>query len=154
MREYATVEKNLVAKAAIAIAAPKAQVWKALTDPAAIKEYMFGTTMTTDWREGGPITWSGEWQGRHYEDKGRILRVVPERTLQYTHYSPLTGLPDTAENYHRVTVELIEDGGGTQVSLSQDNNHTDDGRAHSEKNWMMMLTGLKKYVEEQAGMRR
>ena len=40
MREYATVNKNLVAKASIAISAPKAHVWNALVDPAAVKQSM------------------------------------------------------------------------------------------------------------------
>ena len=39
-------------------------------NPEAIKQYMFGTNVVTDWREGSPITWKGEWQGKSYEDKG------------------------------------------------------------------------------------
>jgi hypothetical protein len=42
---------------------------------------------------------------------------------------------------------LSETVGGTDVSLTQDNNATDEERAHSEQNWLMMLAALKKYVE-------
>jgi hypothetical protein len=34
------------------------------------------------------------------------------------------------------------------VSLSQDNNATEEARGHSEKNWAMMLDELKKLVEK------
>jgi uncharacterized protein YndB with AHSA1/START domain len=129
-------------------------VWDALVTPEAVKQYMFGTTVVSDWEEGSPITWSGEWQGRRYEDKGVVKRLEPGRTLQYTHFSPLMGLPDRPENYHTVTIELAEQDGHTRVALSQDNNSSAQAREHSEKNWAMMLASLKKYVEEQAGMAR
>lgn len=96
---------------------------------------------------GSEIRWKGEWEGKAYEDKGVILKIEPERTLQYSHFSPLAGLPDTPENYHTVTIELSGEGDQTRVSLSQDNNPTEEAREHSEKNWGMMLDGLKKYVE-------
>ncbi len=137
---------NLIAKAATTIDAPRQEVWKALVTPEAIRKYMFGTTATSDFKQGSPITWKGEWEGRPYEDKGRIRRAVPGRVLEYTHFSPTSGLPDRPENYHTVTIELADDGPGTRVSLSQDNNATEDARAHSEKNWTMMLESLRQYV--------
>jgi uncharacterized protein YndB with AHSA1/START domain len=142
-----TVNQNLIAKSSITIHAPGSKVWKALVTPEAIKQYMFGTSATSDWKEGSKISWKGEWEGRAYEDKGVIQRLVPERTLQYTHFSPLSGLPDQPENYHAVTIDLSADGGQTRVSLTQDNNPTEEARQHSEKNWGMMLGALKKYLE-------
>ncbi len=136
-----------IATAAVTVDAPAAKVWEALVSPDAIKQYMFGTNVTTDWREGSPIAWKGEWQGKPYEDKGVLLEVKPERRLKYSHFSPLSGLPDKPENYHTVTIELAGKGDRTEVSLEQDNNPTEEARAHSEKNWQTMLSGLKKYVE-------
>lgn len=139
--------ENLTAKAQIRIDAPTSEVWTALITPGAIRQYMFGTTVVSDWQEGSPIIWKGEWQGRAYEDKGVILRFAPGRMLRYTHFSPLSGVPDRPENYHTVTVELSQDGEATQVALSQDNNPTDQARDHSERNWAMILAALKQYVE-------
>ena len=138
---------NLVATAAITIDASAQYVWTALVTPAAIKQYFFGTTVKSDWKEGGPITWSGEWQGRAYEDKGKVLRFQPGRTLQFTHFSPLSGMPDVPENYHTVTIELAADGSRTRVSISQDNNPDAKARDHSAENWTLVLAGLKHYVE-------
>lgn len=142
------MEKNLIAKTSITIKASKAEVWNALVDSKAIQQYMFGTTAVSDWHEGSPIVWKGEWQGKAYEDKGVILQFKPERTLQYSHFSPLAGLPDKPENYHTVTIDLSDAGDQTQVSLSQDNNLTEKERDDSAKNWGMMLTGLKKFLEQ------
>ena len=136
-----------IAEASVFINMSREAVWNALTDPDAIKQYMFGTTVTTDWKEGSPISWTGEWEGRDYEDKGTILAVVPFRRLVYTHFSPLSGQPDTLENYRTVTIALNPDGQRTEVTLTQDNNASDEAKTHSEENWAGMLMGLKRYVE-------
>jgi len=138
---------GLVANASATINAPAAKVWNALVNPEQIKKYMFGTDVISDWKEGSSISWKGEWKGKAYEDKGVIQRFTPRRLLQYTHFSPLTGLPDKPENYHTVTIELAGDGERTKVTLAQDGNATDEAREHSEKNWSMMLDGLKKLLE-------
>jgi uncharacterized protein YndB with AHSA1/START domain len=140
-------DKELIANASMTINAPLAMVWEALVNPDLIKQYMFGTNVVTDWKEGTPIIWKGEWQGKAYQDKGTILRIDQERVLQYSHFSPLSGQPDVPENYHTVTIELSGQGRQTNVSLSQDNNATEQDREHSEKNWQMMLEGLKKLLE-------
>ncbi len=141
------MKTNLIARASIRIHAPGEKVWDALVNPAAIHQYMFGTTVVSEWREGSPIVWKGEWQGKPYADKGVILQLKPGRVLQYSHFSPLAGLPDTPENYHHVTVELAAEGNQTLVSLAQDNNDSEEEQAHSQQNWEMMLAALKKFVE-------
>jgi len=141
------MNKGLTAHVSTNINASSGAVWQALVTPAAIQEYMFGTTVISDWVVGSPIVWRGEWQALAYEDKGIILQVVPERTLEYSHFSPLSGAPDLPENYHIVTVELSPDGGRTHVSLHQDNNPTEQAREHSEKHWGMLLAALKQFLE-------
>ena len=141
------MDKNLIARVSIKINATSEKVWDALVSPEAIKQYMFGANVVSNWREGSPIVWKGEWEGKSYEDKGVILQLKPGRMIQYSHFSPLSGLPDKPENYHRITIELSADGIQTNVSLNQDNNATEEARVHSEKNWGMMLSGLKKYLE-------
>jgi uncharacterized protein YndB with AHSA1/START domain len=142
------MDKNLIAKASVTINAPSERVWDALVNPEAIKQYMFGTDVDSDWREGSPIIWRGEWQGRSYEDNGVILQVKPGRTLQYSHFSPLFGLPDKPESYHTVTIELSDEGDHTRVLLTQDNNLTEQARDDAETNWGIMLTALKSFLEQ------
>lgn len=141
------MNEQLTAKADVTIQASVAKVWDALINPETIKRYMFGTTVVSDWREGSPIIWKGEWKGKPYEDKGRILELRAEEHLQYSHFSPLSGAPDKAENYHKVTIDLSGPDGAVRVELSQDNNETEKARDESQRNWGKMLEGLKKTVE-------
>jgi uncharacterized protein YndB with AHSA1/START domain len=140
--------KQTLATAQTTIEASIDKVWDALINPEKIKTYMLGTTVISDWKEGSQIVWKGEWKGQPYADKGEILQFQPKARLQYSHFSPLTGQTDIPENYHIVTIELTEKEGQTIVSLSQDNNSTQQAKEESEKNWTMMLAGLKKLVEE------
>ena len=137
-----------VAKAQTIINATADEVWNALTDPEVIKKYMFGTTVISDWKEGNKIIWKGEWEGKTYEDKGKILLLEPKRSLQYSHFSPLSGLHDNPENYHIVTIDLEEKDKQTILTLTQTNNADEKTKDHSEKNWKMMLASLKKILEE------
>ena len=142
------MDDNLIARASIKINASTDKVWDALVNPQVIKQYMFGTQVVSDWKEGSQIVWKGEWQGKSYEDKGVILQLKPGHTIQYSHFSPLSGLPDKPENYHKVTIELSNSVTETLVSLSQDNNSTEQDREHSEQNWGMMLIAMKKLLED------
>lgn len=142
-----TQDTSKIAEASTTIETPVIKVWKALVTPETIKRYMFGTTVVSDWKEGSPIVWKGEWKGKPYEDKGEILTFDPGHTLRYSHWSALSGLPDAPENRHTVTIELSGEGSQTRVSLSQDGNRTDEERASSAKNWGAMLEGLKKVAE-------
>ncbi len=133
----------------VTIDAPRAKVWDALTNPLKVKQYMHGTTMSTDWKVGSPITWTGEWQGQSYEDKGTVLAVEPERLLKTTHWSPMGGSQDEPENYHTITYELAEQGGKTILALTQDNNATqEEADKMAENNWGPMLQGLKETAEK------
>jgi uncharacterized protein YndB with AHSA1/START domain len=136
-----------VATAETEISASPAQVWEVLTDPEQIKKFMFGAEVKTDWQPGSPIVWQGVYEGKEYEDKGEILEVEPGRLLKVTHYSPLTGQPDVPENYHTLTYELAERGTSTHLSLSQDNNASEEEAEHSRGMWEMLVNGVKEAVE-------
>ena len=111
---------NLIATASVTIAAHVAKVWDALVNPEVIKRYMFGATVISTWKVGDPIVWRGDWKGKPYEDKGVVLEVVAPRRLRVSHFSPLSGKPDTPENYHTLTYELSEQGPQTIVRLAQE----------------------------------
>jgi uncharacterized protein YndB with AHSA1/START domain len=139
--------EDFVAEADTDIEAPIDRVWRALVDPVQIKQYMFGTEVISDWVEGGPIRWKGVWDGRAYEDKGSVLRVDEPHLLRLTHFSPLTGEPDVPENYHTLIFELTDAGGSTHISLTQDNNPSEEARLHSARNWQAMLESMKELLE-------
>jgi uncharacterized protein YndB with AHSA1/START domain len=136
-----------IATAEIDIDATPQDVWNALTDPKQIEKYMFGSRVETDWVPGSPITWKGEYEGKAYEDKGKIVEVDPGKRLKLTHFSPMSGADDVPANYHTLVYELERHGSQTHLSLSQDNNKTDEEAEHSRANWDKMLDELKRVVE-------
>ena len=105
-RRINSMNKTLIAKAAVTVNAPTSKIWEAITNPEFIKQYLFGADVITDWKEGSPIHYKGIYQGKAYEDKGVVLKVEPEKLLLITHWSPLSGSTDSPENYHQVRYDL------------------------------------------------
>jgi uncharacterized protein YndB with AHSA1/START domain len=136
-----------VAHAETEISASPQQVWDAMTDPEAISRFMFGSKVETDWEEGSPITWSGEYDGRPFQDKGEILEMVENQRLRMTHFSPLSGEDDVPENHHTLDYRLEDRGASTRLTLDQDGNDSAEQAEQFAGNWQMMLDQLKKYVE-------
>lgn len=139
---------KFTAKAKTTIHAPASKVWDAITRPHLIKQYLFGTNVISDWKVGSLIIYKGEWQGKPFEDRGQILEMEPEKLLVSTHWSPLSGVPDSPENYHTVTYNLTAKDGSTEVTITQNNNASEEEKAHSEENWKQVLEGMKKLLEK------
>src|SRR5690349_11211859 len=133
------MSKTAIATATTTINAPASKVWDALTKPEQIKQYMFGTEVTTDWKVGSPITYKGEWKGQAYEDKGKVLEFEPGKRLVSSFWSALAGLPDAPENYKKVGYELAPAGDKTRLTVTQDNNATQEEASEAENNWRMIL---------------
>ena len=142
-----TEPQGLVATATTTVNATKDRVWTALTEPDEVKEWFFGTHQQTDWTPGSPITWSGEWEGKPYEDKGEVVAVDRPNRVEVTHWSPLAGSADAPENYHTLVYTLDDADDGTTVTLTQDNNADDDEVKQNTDSWSQMLGQLKKHVE-------
>ncbi|GAA6526380.1 SRPBCC domain-containing protein [Intrasporangium sp. DVR] len=136
-----------VARAEVTVNATPERVWRALTDPEQVKQWMVGTDLETDWEVGSPIAWRGEVDGRPYADKGEVLVNDAPRRLAMTHYSPLMGRPDEPDSYHRVTYDLVPEGSATRVELSQDGNESPEQAEQFSANWQGMLDALKATVE-------
>jgi uncharacterized protein YndB with AHSA1/START domain len=129
------------------IDAPVDAIWKAITTPELIKRWFFGVDTETDWKVGSPIVHTGEWQGKSYVDKGEILRFEPPSVLSHTHWSDLSGLPDRPENYQQVTWTLAEHDGSTELTITEINLPSEEGKAASEESWKTVLGNLKGLLE-------
>jgi uncharacterized protein YndB with AHSA1/START domain len=129
----------------ITVKAPIEKVWQHLTRPELIKEYFFGTEVETDWKPGSPIYWRGTWEGKTYEDKGKVLEFQPHHRISYLYWSSFSAQPDFPENYQAVTCDLRSEQGNTILAVHQD--CADSMKEHCEKNWGVVLDGLKKQIE-------
>lgn len=130
------------------IRAPRERVWQALTDPALIKQYFFGTNLETTWKVGSPLTFRGEWEGKSYEDRGTVLGFEPTSSLSYNYWSSFSGTPDTPETRQIVRYDLTEEAGGVRLTVTQSNVDTQERADHSAKNWETVFGGLKKLLEK------
>jgi uncharacterized protein YndB with AHSA1/START domain len=138
------------AKTQITVHARPARVWKALTEPALVKEYMMGADVKSDWKVGSELSYTGTYQGKPYEEGGVIRRIEPEKVLQATHFTKTPGKPQHGAEpakQHLVTWELHENGGATVVTVTQDGIATADGAETTKRNWKTILEGLKKTAE-------
>jgi uncharacterized protein YndB with AHSA1/START domain len=132
----------------IDINAPAAEVWKGLTDPEIVKQYFFGTNVKSDWKVGSPITFSGEWEGKSYQDKGEIQEITPGKYVKYSYWSSMGVTEDKPENYANVSYTVDENEGFTTLTVTQDNIKDVTSKEHSEQNWQAVFGGLKKLLEK------
>ncbi|HMG82169.1 MAG TPA: SRPBCC family protein [Ferruginibacter sp.] len=142
------MKNNITATASIAIDTYPVKVWEALTTPSIIKQYFFGTDVSSDWKVGGQIFFRGEWQGKKYEDKGTIVSIIPNKLFKYNYWSSMSGIEDKPENYVLITYDLHATEGGTRLIITQDNVPDEKMKEHSEQNWMKVLTDLKALLEK------
>jgi uncharacterized protein YndB with AHSA1/START domain len=141
------MSQNLISKSDIFINASIKKVWEALTNADLIKQYLFGTNTITDWKKGSPIVYEGEWQGKHYKDKGFIIDIVTEQLLHTTYWSSMGGKEDKPENYNNVIYKIAPENGGSRVTISQDKIGSEKELEHMNQNWSAVLENMKKLLE-------
>jgi uncharacterized protein YndB with AHSA1/START domain len=139
--------KLMIAAINKTINASREKVWQAITTPALIKKYLMDTEVSTDWKEGSPITYSGQYNGKAYKDKGVIKRIDPQKIFQSTYWSSMGGKEDRPENYNLVTYELSGKDGETMLTLTQDNIQSEKEKQHVTGNWETVLEKLKDVAE-------
>ncbi|MEP7141770.1 MAG: SRPBCC domain-containing protein [Ferruginibacter sp.] len=142
------MKNNLTANSTINILSTSSAVWDALTKPELIRQYFYGTEAISDWREGSPIIFKGEWDGKSYEDKGTILIAEPDKLFRYAYWSSMSGIEDKPENYVTITYELFEDGGITTLDITKENFPDEELKMHSIQKWRKVLNGLKALLEK------
>src|SRR5688500_448190 len=115
------INNALVVSESVLIDATPVKVWETLTTPALIKEYLYGTETSTDWKIGKPITFRGVYgpENHQYCDKGVVLENVPNKTLRYSYWSGFSGLEDRPENYSTVTYSLQQMDRQTKFTWTQ-----------------------------------
>lgn len=124
------------------------KVWKVLTDPAMIKEYI-GSDTHTDWKKGSDISWQGEHGGMLYEDKGKVLENDHEKILKHTYWSSAAGTEDSPDNHSIITWSLENTLDGlTTLTYTRENIPTLEERAMFEEHLPSMLDEIKRLAEQ------
>jgi uncharacterized protein YndB with AHSA1/START domain len=138
----------------ITIDAPVAKVWDALVNPVQTKKYMFGCEPITDWKPGSLLLWRGVFDGKELDAvKGYVVKIEPNKYLEYTAIDPNSTIPDIPENYLTVTYDLKEQNGKTVFTVTQgDYAKVAEGERRyndtvAEGGWESILVQIKKLVE-------
>ena len=128
------------------------QVWHILTTPELMKKWMMPDmeiNITTDWRVGSPLVIRGNMNGKNFENNGTVLQFEPEKTLQYSHLSSISRLPDRPENYSIVGFTLNPTENQTALTLTLSNFPTESIYKHLAFYWNVTLEVLKRLIENQ-----
>ena len=89
----------------------------------------------------------GGFEGKPYEDNGEIVRFDPQELLVHTHWSDLSGTPDSPEHYQEVAWALAKRDGATELTITERNLPSEDAKAVSEESWKTVLANLKDLLE-------
>lgn len=123
------------------------RVWKVLTDSKLVSKWMMGARVESTWQRGGSITWSGEYNGKQYKDRGEVVEIDPGTRLVHTHFSAMSGAEDKPDNYHRVTWQLDGDGSSTKLTLTQSGASSAKEADQFKENWRTMLDQFRDVAE-------
>ena len=143
------IDNHLSVTGTIEINASAEKVWKGLTDPSIIKDYLFGTETITDWKPGSPVVFQGEYEGHKYRDKGVVKENIPNKLISYSYWSGFSGLEDKPENYCTVTYELekISDS-KTKLGWTQTGFANEKSYEHSKNGMDDFMKKIKEVIEK------
>ena len=134
----------------LALRAPPAAVWHALTDPDAMRQWMGEPQMQieilTDWVVNGPIVVRGLHNGS-FENRGTVLCFEPGRRLRYTHLSSVSRLPDHPDNHTVIDFALAPSADGTLLTVTLDNFPTESIFKHFDFYWRVTPQILQRFIE-------
>src|SRR5437773_1703280 len=122
-------------------------VWIALTDANLIKQYFFGVEVSGEWKEGNTILYKGEWQGKKFEGKAKVLQAEDQKLLKYSYWSNMSGQLDLPENYHIITYRLEKNDDHTLLTMSEENLDNGNTKEQSSKIWDMVFQKMKELLD-------
>lgn len=131
----------------IRINASKEKVWRALTEPAHVKSWQYGSDLTTDWKPGSDIRFRTAWEDKVFEQWGKVLEVKPYDLIRYSLFAPRPGLDDLPENYFIMNYVLTDGNGYTELKITQEDHRPGARQEDPQGEENPVLQGLKKIAE-------
>jgi uncharacterized protein YndB with AHSA1/START domain len=142
---------ELLIRKSIEVNAPAEILWKILTGPEFVKQYMFGCNAETDWKPGSPLWWRGAADGKLYV-KGHVVAIDPPHRLVYTIFDPNSTIKDIPANYLTMTYDIkkLSDRASRLEIIQGDFAAVEDGAnryKHAQGGDDSVLEGIKKLAE-------
>ena len=131
----------------IKINAAKQKVWDALTKPELVKLWQYGSNLITDWKVGSEIKFSTEWNGKIFEQWGKVLEIQLDEFIKYSLFAPRPDLEDKPENYFVMMYVLTSENGLTKLEIIQEDNRPNAIQEEPQGEENPVLQSLKKIAE-------
>lgn len=131
----------------IVLNAPIEKVWNALTQPALVKQWQYGSDLITDWIVGNEIRFRNEWEGQVFEQWGTVLEVIPNQKIKYSLFFPRPELEDKPENYFIMSYILSEENQKVKLEILQEDNRSGAIQEEPQGEENPILQGLKALIE-------
>ncbi len=140
---------NKVINHKVIINAPVAMVWRALTDPALMKHWLWENEVEviSEWQPGSLMLFKSTFHDIPYIDKGKILDIEKEKIFRYIYWSHLSQLADEPENYQHIEFKLVAEKECTELSLKCSNLINTAIYGHWNFYWAVTLDILKHMLE-------
>ena len=131
----------------ITINAPVQKVWETLTQPELVKLWQYGSDLMTDWKVGSDIKFRAEWEGKIFEQWGKVLEIKTNELIKYSLFAPRPGLEDKPENYFIMSYSLSSENGTTKLQIIQDDNRPNAVQEEPQGEENPVLKSLKMIAE-------
>jgi uncharacterized protein YndB with AHSA1/START domain len=131
----------------IHINAPIKKVWAALTEPHIVKQWQYGSDLITDWKVGSAIRFRAEWEGKVFEQWGKVLEITSYKILKYSLFAPRPDLEDKPENYFTMAYILTPIAGKIRLEIIQEDNRKGAIQADPQGEENPILKSLKSIIE-------
>ncbi len=123
------------------------KVWDTLTKPELVKLWQYGSELITDWKVSSDIKFKTEWEGKLFEQWGKILEIRPNELIRYSLFAPRLDLEDKPENYFIMNYTLIDENGQTKLEIIQEDNRPNAVQEQPQGEENPILKSLKDIAE-------
>jgi uncharacterized protein YndB with AHSA1/START domain/DNA-binding transcriptional ArsR family regulator len=122
------------------------RLWQALTDPALVQQYYFGSVIESEFSPGSPLIYR-QAEGGRLDIEGEVVEADPPRRLVHTFAVKWdANLSDDAPS--RVAFDITPMGDACLLSVTHDGFAGETETYHqTESGWPMILSGLKTLLE-------
>ena len=131
----------------VRIQAPIDQVWNALVNPELVKQWQYGSELTTDWQVGSAIRFRTQWQDQVFEQWGQVLEFTPFSRIRYSLFAPRPGLEDKPENYFVMSYFLSSEAAYTSLEIQQEDDRPGAQQEEPQGEENPILKDLKELLE-------
>jgi uncharacterized protein YndB with AHSA1/START domain len=133
----------------ITINASIQKVWDIVTKPEFIKLWQYGSDLMTTWEIGSDIKFRTEWEGKVFEQWGKVLEVIPTQKVKYSLFAPRFELEDKPENYFVMSYVLTDENGQIKLEIIQEDNRPNAAQEEPQGEENPVLKSLKKIAEKE-----